>query len=231
MKAIEIIRRSMRLIGALGVGEVPTAEETSDCLLAMNQLLSSWSVDALTIYVKKLEKFTLTPGQPSYTYGPTGDFDSERPDKIEKAYYIYANELNEIAMVNDETFLSLVNSAQTGVMAYCNYSPSFPLGKVSFLPIPNGAFEVQFLIAKKLTYIKSSDDEIDLPPSYERALSFNLAVELAPEFGLQIPVMVERVAVESLANVKRMNIRPTTLRTEIPFLTDIQNRGYNISKG
>lgn len=40
--ALDVIRRSMRLIGALAEGEVPTSEQASDALDALQAMLGEW---------------------------------------------------------------------------------------------------------------------------------------------------------------------------------------------
>lgn len=40
--ALDVIRRAMRIIGALAEGEVPTAEQSADALLSMQAMLGEW---------------------------------------------------------------------------------------------------------------------------------------------------------------------------------------------
>ena len=47
---------------------------------------------------------------------------------------------------------------------------------------------------------------VSLAAGYARALRTNLAVELAPEFGRQVDVLIVQQARESLADVKRANV-------------------------
>lgn len=64
---------------------------------------------------------------------------------------------------------------------------------------------------------------VSLPPGYERALTTNLAIELAPEFGKSISQEVAKAASESKAAIKRMNIRPIYLQNEMAM-----SRRYSI---
>jgi len=44
-----------------------------------------------------------------------------------------------------------------------------------------------------------------VPPGYLRAFRFNLAVEIATEFGIDPPQNVARIAMSSKRNLKRIN--------------------------
>ena len=239
MTPIELIRRSLRLIGAIGIGEAPTAEETNDCMLALNQMLSSWSLNALNIFCNKVETFTILSNKTEYTWGlePDAlapiqpDFNADRPDKIFRGYYISGGLRQEIAQVNEQTFMAqAIENPGVGSPAIFTYVPSFPFGVVKFYSIPAGG-ELSFLTFKKLERILNADDEIVLPPGYERALAFNLAVEIAPEFGLTIPESVLGIAQSSLANVRRMNIQFPISQTEISGLQVINSGYFDINRG
>lgn len=47
--ALDVIRRSMRLIGALAEGEVPTAEQAADGLTALQAMLGDWEARGLRL--------------------------------------------------------------------------------------------------------------------------------------------------------------------------------------
>jgi hypothetical protein len=232
MTGLELIRRSMRLIGALGVGEAPTAEETSDCLTALNQLLASWSLDALTVYTKVKEVYTYTPGLPYFTWGELGDFDSERPDKIFRVYINYPNGSSfELTKIETEFYDAIADKTTMGTPDKFFYSPDYPLGKVYFYPNPDQAYQFEFSTFKKLTKLDNASDELMVPPGWERALSYNLAIEIAPEFGLQLSEVIIKSATDSLMAVKRMNIRPILSQTEIPQAAAITKGSFNIITG
>ena len=67
---------------------------------------------------------------------------------------------------------------------------------------------------------------VSLAPGYAKALRCNLAIELAPEFGRVVDPTVERLARESLADVKRQNFALVEVGID-PALTG-GGGGYNI---
>ena len=83
----EIINGSLRLIGALAEGEVPSAETSADALMAMNQMIDSWNTERLMIYNTIDQIFTWPSDEITQTLGPTGDFVGLRPVALDDSTY------------------------------------------------------------------------------------------------------------------------------------------------
>ena len=81
----DLIKGSLRLLGAIDPGENVSSEEAADGLVTLNEIIESLSLDRLLIYEYKREKFDLVPSQSSYTIGASGNFNTTRPQKIEIA--------------------------------------------------------------------------------------------------------------------------------------------------
>ena len=81
--ALQLVKRSMRLIGALEGGGTPTADEQTDGIAALNSMLDAWSIQGLNVYQVQDEAFTWASGQVSQTIGSGGDFSTARPAQIE----------------------------------------------------------------------------------------------------------------------------------------------------
>jgi hypothetical protein len=61
------------------------------------------------------------------------------------------------------------------------------------------------------------DSTVVFPPGFERALRYNLAVEMA-QYGGALPPKVEDIARESLMLLKVTNSRQTTLQNDSVFI-------------
>ena len=68
-----------------------------------------------------------------------------------------------------------------------------------------------------------------LPPGFLRAFRYNLACELAPEFGVEPSRHVQRIAMTSKRNLKRIN-NPDDLMS-IPYPIVGNRQRYNIYAG
>jgi hypothetical protein len=233
----DLIASSMRLIGAIATGESPSAAEASDGLSALNLLLDSWSTESLLIITKIREEFPLVVGQKIYTWGIGGDFNSERPQQVENALIQPPNN-NPVL----EIPMEILNKDQYAVTALKNLQSSFPLSvyndgnypysNISVWPVPAAACIIVFYSWKPLGQLSTLQTAIEFPPGYLRALRYNLAVELAPEFGRPLPPEVADIAAQSKAAIKRMNTEPLYMQvdsaiTSSPAVYDWRSDGYN----
>lgn len=82
---------------------------------------------------------------------------------------------------------------------------NFPLRTLYFWPVPAQNWAVELWLWQPLDQNVDLDAELNLPPGYERYLRFKLALELAAEFGKEVPPLVAQNAQEAENNVKRLN--------------------------
>ena len=69
---LDIITRSMKDIGALAAGEVPTADESQDALDMLNDMVAQWSNENMMVFYRSEIIFQTTQNQVQYTIGPSG---------------------------------------------------------------------------------------------------------------------------------------------------------------
>jgi hypothetical protein len=70
--ALDLITASLRSIGALASGEVPTAEQTDDAFNMLNDMLGMWSNERMLIPYQTEVVWTVTPNTYQYDIGPGG---------------------------------------------------------------------------------------------------------------------------------------------------------------
>ena len=223
--AIQMITRSMRLVGAIGKGEAPDDDEAADGLTSLNSMLPSWSIERLYAYYVVEESFPLTSAT-SYTMGPGGDFDTVRPTRIEDANFIRygsgssAYDLH-LQLLNFEAYASIIAKGITSnVGQYMYVDMQNPLAVIKFVPIPTGSGGVLHIFSwKQLQTFSTLTDVLALPPGYERAIVFSLAEEIAGEYGLPVPPQVSAIALKSRANLKRINAPSPVMRSEAGMMT------------
>lgn len=232
MTGRELITGALRLIGAIASGETASADEATDALSALNGMLDSWSLEKLILYARTEEVFTLVGAQQTYTIGSTGDFNTTRPLSIEEARIRVSNVDYPVEIIGLEKWSAIANKTLTSTYPIMLY-PEFtnPLATLKFWPIPDAANSVVLWSWKTLTQIATLNTTIALPPGYERALRYNLAIELAPEYGKSVSAEVASSALESKSNIKRINFKPAMLFVDSALLGGRNGKGFNIYTG
>ena len=220
MTGNDLISSSMRLIGAIASGESLSSNDANDALSALNAMIDSWSTQRLFIPSKVREVFPFVASQQTYTMGTGANWNTTRPQKIERALIQIATvtPVLELPMniLTMEQYAGILIKPMTSTYPLYLYSDNaYPNTNISVWPVPVGSVNNIVLYSwKPLTTITTLSTAISLPPGYIRALKFGLAVELAPEFGKQVSPEVSSIADSSRADIKRMNFSPDYLRVD-----------------
>lgn len=201
--ARKIITKAMQKIGALTKSSTPSSDEIVDGLDALNDMLSSWSNDTLTVFSRSRDEFTLSSGVVSYTIGPSQLFDTTRPNAIIAATVKSGGTDFPLTIVDDAQYEnSVAQKDAQGLPRLLNYDNNAPTGVIRVYPAPSGAYTINILSEKQLGTL-TIDQEVELPPGWNRAIIYNLAIEIAPEYGDRVPPETASIAARSLGAIKR----------------------------
>ena len=216
----DVIKRALRLFQGIQPGETPSAQQSHDALQQLNWMLDLWNNEKNIQPYEKTEQFTLVAGKSEYYIGQgtTADFVTERPLKINRAYTRITNAQPytidyPLNIISTEQYEGIVtkNLAASWPM-YLNYTlTDMPTGRIRIFPIPSANSILGLCYDKQLSGFNSVSDQITLPPGYLDALATNLAVRLAPEWGLEVSPEVKRMAVRSKQLISGTNSEPVLL--------------------
>ncbi len=212
-----IIDRALRLIGAIASGESPTAQESADGLVALNAMIASWQAEKLNVYAYVETAYNTVAGTSSYTVGPSGNFNlTPRPPKLEGIFIRDSNQDYPIDLVDKNEWYGIVDkTTQSDFPLKAYYEPTLATGTLKVWPVPDSVKSLRILTWTSLVELATVGTTITLPQGYERALAYNLALEIAPEYEKKPSPTVNSVALESKAIIKRTNIRPILLDNEL----------------
>jgi hypothetical protein len=208
--ALDLVKKSMRLIGTLGQGETPTATESTDGLNALNAMLDSWSIERLMVYQILQETFTWTSGQSSRTIGSGGNFSTTRPTKLENGFTKISGIDYPYTVVDKDVYDSIIDkTTQSQFPEIISYQQASPLGTIYGWPVPSSSIAIYLNSWKQLQQFSALTTDLALPAGYQRAIEYNLAIELHGEYPeIQIPDSVVMIAKSSKAAIKSLN-RPS----------------------
>jgi hypothetical protein len=228
-----LIDRAGRLIGAIASGESFTATESADCLTALNAMLESWQTEKMVVYAFVDTALTMVATDASYTVGPAGNFAlTPRPDKLENIF-VRANDIDyAVEQIDRDRWYAIPDkTSDSDIPMFAYYEPTLPTGTLLLWPVPNSAYSLHVVTWTTVSSLAALSTSVALPQGYERAIAYNLAIEIAPEFGKDPSQTVVSVANESKAAIKRVNSRPMKAYTELGALiggqrSNIYSGGY-----
>lgn len=229
----DIITGALRLIGVVAEGENPSPETAADALSAMNQMIESWNTERLSVFATEDQVFSWPATEISRTLGPTGDFVGNRPILVDDATYFRDPTTGVsygLELINQQQYngiaLKTVRSTYPQVM-WVNMT--YPNIEMYIYPVPTRVLEFHFVSVETLSQPAILATMLTFPPGYLRAFRYNLACELAPEFGVEPSRQVSRIAMTSKRNLKRIN-NPDDLMS-IPYSIVGTRQRYNIYAG
>ena len=229
----DIINGSLRLLGVLAEGEVPSAETSQDALRAMHQMIDSWNTERLSVFSTQDQLFTWPAGQLSRTMGPTGDFIGNRPVLLDDSTYFKdpgTGVSYGIRFINQQQYNGTAVKTVTSTYPQVIFvNMTFPDIEMYIYPRPTRDLEWHFISVEELSQPATLATVLYFPPGYLRAFRYNLACEMAPEFGVEPSSQVRRLAMSSKRNIKRIN-NPEDIMS-VPYSLIASRQRFHIYAG
>jgi hypothetical protein len=229
----DLINGSLRLLGVLAEGETPSAETSQDALLAMNQMIQSWNTERLAVFSTQDQVVTWPPSTISRTFGPTGDIVANRPVAIDDSTY-FRDPASGISfglkLINQQQYNGIAVKTVTSTYPQVLWvNMTYPDIEMYVYPVPTKVLEFHVVSVNELTQPVNLATDLAFPPGYLRCFRYNLACELAPEFGTEPSRQVQRIAMTSKRNIKRIN-NPDDIMA-LPYSIVATRQRFNIFAG
>lgn len=230
----DLIAASLKRLRVLQAGEVPTADDQADAFLRLNAMVSSWALQRLTIYQIVRTTWTIVASQASYTVGSGGQVNIARPTAPSAIDGITFQDTS-VSPTFEYPAVSPMTEAQYRAVpqkAYTSpypqgwyYAATYPTGTLYPFPIPTSStLQGVIYVPTAVPAFTALSDTITLPPGYELALQENLAVLLAPEWGVRTDPALVQSAREAKAWLAVPALRAMDLDTS--YVASLFGGGY-----
>jgi hypothetical protein len=227
------INGALRLIGQLAEGEEPSAATATDALAALNQMIDSWNTERLSVFSTQDQIFSWLPNFATRTLGPTGDFVGNRPILVDDSTYFRDPSSNisfGIKLINQQQYNGIAVKTVTSTYPQVMFvNMTYPDITMTVYPVPTKVLEWHIVSVDELTAPALLSTPLAFPPGYLRAFRYNLACEIAPEFGVEPSPQVSRIAMYSKRNLKRIN-NPDDIMS-LPYSIVATRQRFNIFAG
>jgi hypothetical protein len=227
------INGALRLLGVLAEGETPSAATADDALSALNQMIDSWNTERLTVFSTIDQVETWPPGERYRTFGPTGDIVGDRPILVDDSTY-FRDPASGISyglkLINQQQYNGIAVKTVTSTYPQVLWvNMTYPNIEMYVYPVPTKVLEFHIVSVQPLSQPANLATELTFPPGYLRCFRYNLACELAPEFGVEPSPQVQRIAMASKRTLKRIN-NPDDIMS-LPYSIVGTRQRYNIFAG
>ena len=229
---LDIINLALKTSGVLGVGQTALAEDTNDAFTILNMMVAQWAMKRWLVFHLIDVAFTSTGAQ-SYTVGPGMQFNCQRPDRLEAAFFrqLIPSTPNQVDYSLEiiearETYNDIALKTLTSFPSYIFYDSAYPTGLVYPWPLPQAnLYEIHITIKAPLNDFTSLTQTINLPEEYNAALLYNLAARLRPHYQLPPEPSIIGLAKDALAVIRGSNAQIP--RLQLP--RDLNRGGiYNV---
>ena len=199
MIASDLVTSSLLLLGVIAGNEVPSAEESTNGLTALQQLLDDWSADELIVFATRTAAITIGVGTNSYP------IPGARPVKILSADTVVGLLTQPVQVVGPDAWAAIDDRSATSAKAkyvYCDYGYPTPTVYVSPTPAAFGTLNLYCMV--DLATVASGGSTFAMPEAYARGIRFNLALDLAGEYGRTAAPEIVKGAADSKATLMKL---------------------------
>jgi hypothetical protein len=189
---IQVVKGALRCLGQLNNYETLPDEEYRDAVEALNMIIKGWMspsnqfCQSFKAFALERQDLTLA-AQISYELKSSGgDLNVAVPVDVISAVRKTTDDtrspldrmtLGEYEALNDRT--------ATGAPTKYHYERGIDVGTLYLNRIPDDTTDIiQLIIRRTLEDLDATSDNLDLPVEWIRPLKFQLAIDLAPEYGI-----------------------------------------------
>jgi hypothetical protein len=172
-------------------------------LVAFNQMIDSWSAFGLGVFSVQAQSISWGAGVASMTPAL-----AERPSKIESSssYRIGDSDYN-LEIIGEAEYNGLTMKTFSAYPEYLYANMTVPDVELYLYPVPNTDLTLNLISVVPLAQSATLADDLIVPPGYLRAFRYGLAVELAPEYGIEPPPTVAKTAMLARRQIVQMNAK------------------------
>jgi hypothetical protein len=200
----DLINSAGRKIGVSNM----SVDEQLDAMASINMMLRRWLRDKNGPSNVSRESFALPSGSNSITIGGAASgaaITTGWPSRIVRMF-IRINDFDyPVLRMAAEEYARVPIKAITSRPVKCYFERTYPSATLFFWPVPEVEYSMHLWSHKAIADYAALTTVISLPPEYEDAILWNLAVEISPEYEREPSAVVVDRAESSLRQIRANN--------------------------
>ncbi len=234
--ALTIIEAAAKHLGVLETGASLTGAESQDGLRALSGMMGVWAIDGLPMYGETLTTHTLVAATASYTIGPSGaDITAARPTGLSGIQGAWVRDSGNAdrrirKLWSYKRYQDIrVKTTQGPYADVLAIDPGVATSTIYLYPTPSAGNTLRLLYEALISFTALSDS-FSLPPGSQEAIEYNLALRLAPSYGMKASPDLRHLASEAKKAIERVNAaaRIGARKTDVPRMPGTGG-GYEIT--
>lgn len=194
----QIIQYALRKCGVLELGVTPDATTVSNTALALDMMIKSWITKGIKLWTVNEITFALTSNKSTYVIGPSGstpstpDIVTNKPMKLIQAWirntsYTTPNDI-PLQKLAQKDYNELGNKFSTGTPNSIYLDVGRDQSTVKLFVSPDvysqSNLQVHLVTQRQLMDTGSATNNLDFPQEWLYAMGWNLAAEIATDYGV-----------------------------------------------
>ena len=244
---LDIANAALRKIGVKQPAQNLSGQQIQDCISEHNRMVGSFNCQPLMVFTETLLTLQFTANKQIYTIGDvTGtltDFAFARPMRISRAnlflptgpvirriIYLYDKEQWEriqyqaIYTYPEHLYFDHGTYAPDAIDPATGLTGLYP--KLYFHPIPDTDYQWEMYVWQSISKVVLPTDLIEYPDGWEDFMVCELALRMAPEYGVQPSAVLVEQHRRAQAAVEAINQKTPLAKTD-PALTKQAGGFYN----
>jgi hypothetical protein len=213
----EIIGYALRKLGVLEVGVTPDVTTVTNSATALNMMIKSWVAKGIKLWTVSELTLPLVANQTSYTIGNIGpDLVTAKPMRLLQGWLrnVSVTIQNDIPMqlLAKHDYNVLGSKQSTGTPNSMFLDVQRDSSNMLFYPTPDSTvatmYQAHMVVQRPLLDIALAGDNADFPTEWLSAIGWNLAAELATDFGVDAERLqyIELKAAKALTEMEDFDI-------------------------
>jgi hypothetical protein len=223
-------------LNALGDDLSASPDLAQRLLDRLTWMVDSWNLKPTVVPWYQRQVFNLVAGQQSYLIGPNApDWNAPRPIRLHPQasnllltnppygqgnnpvrLYLAVLTVEQWAYISTPLLQSAFPQAlylDRSVVTGSNLGQPYTASRIWVWYTPNVVNQIELFYWQALT-VGNLNDPVNAAPGYFRAMFLNLAVEIAPGFGITPNAITLRNAADSLGDIKELNAPDMRMRVD-----------------
>jgi hypothetical protein len=226
----ELIAEALSDLEVYGAGETPSAEDQVKALSKLNAWLDQLGAERRAMAAVTRTPFSITSGTADYSIPGS-------PTWIDRVAYLdsSAQEIALLGPLSDEEWQDVALKTQTGTPVASYYAGTVADGSLTLWPVPESNLDGLYYVPTPVAEFASVEDPVTIRRGYRRFFTTQLALEIAPAFGVMpSPLLIEAARESSLvvrSSNRSRNYPITTADHGMPGGGASRRRPYDIRLG